>query len=65
MKQLPELDLIDAAEIPETDKYGHKAMLDAVNKQYRCPKDQTFLKWKNKEKRIAVCPKCGFEKMVE
>ena len=46
----------------ETDKYGHKAMLKKVNEEYRCPKCGSFLRWKNKRKQLAECPKCDFTK---
>jgi len=48
----------------ETDKYGHKAMLKAVNEQYRCPECQTFLVWKDEKNNLAECPNCNFEKKV-
>lgn len=56
--------IIIKARIRETDKYRHKAMLKAVNEQYRCPKDNAFLVWENRKKGIISCPKCGFQKKL-
>jgi len=52
--------LVIPGPIPETDKYGHKAMLKALNEWVRCSKCGAFLK--KKDENTFECPRCGFEK---
>jgi len=56
--------MIIKTKIPDTDKYGHKATLKAVNEKYRCPRDGSFLVCENRKKKIVRCPKCGFRKKL-
>jgi len=48
--------------MPETDKYGHKKMLEELNKLARCPNDGVFLVYKDESRETLECPKCNFEK---
>lgn len=55
VKQLP-------VPLEETDEYGYKKLFRELNKWARCPKDNSFLVWKDEKQETMVCPNCGLEK---
>ncbi len=48
--------------IVPTDAYGFKRLFGQFNEIVKCPKDGSFLVWKDDGHKIMLCEKCGFEK---